>query len=247
MFKAGRLLSLLLLALALTGCVSIPKLMYNVPGNAPLSVTLKDGRQLKYMQYIPPNADTTKKMPLIILLHGSGEAGDDPYAVLANGPWRYAATHPDFPFIILGPQMPRDGEWRPDQLEDWLQQVEKTVPVDKRRIYLTGLSRGGQGTWDFAMRYPHHFAAIAPISGYSDINQPCRLKGLPVWAFHGANDTTVPVEWERFMVEAAKACGVKVRYTVYPDTGHDAWTRTYADPALYAWLMDHKRSMFILP
>ena len=231
----------------LVGCVSIPRVLYDTPQTEPLSTTLKDGTVVRYMRYVPTMRHG--RMPVIVLLHGSGEAGGDTYAVLANGPWHYAAEHPDFPFIILAPQEDKDGEWRPDMLQAWLkasvrQMVSDGLPVDRRRIYLTGLSRGGQGTWDFAMRYPHDFAAIAPIAAYSDINQPCRLKGVPVWVFHGGNDGTVPLAKDQALVDAGRACGVDITFTVYNDSGHDAWTRTYDDPALYAWFLKHHRPLF---
>ncbi len=243
--RALKVLLLVLAAAALTGCVSIPRMLYATPQTQPLSVTFKDGSVMRYMQYMP-KAPPHGRMPLIVLLHGSGEAGSDTYAVLANGPWHYAADHPDFPFIILAPQLDKDGEWPPARLDAWLKQAVKGLPVDHRRIYLTGLSRGGQGTWDFAMRYPHWFSAIAPVSAYSDVKQPCRLKGIAVWAFHGADDDTVPLPLDQAVVDGAKACGVDVRFTIYPDTGHDAWTRTYADPALYAWLLAHRRPLLPL-
>ncbi|MDI7773842.1 dienelactone hydrolase family protein [Asticcacaulis sp. EMRT-3] len=237
----------LLLAMSLNACVSIPKILYDTSQTRPLSLTLKDGTVQRYMEYVPPSARPGKKLPLIVFLHGSGEAGDDTYAVLANGPWHYADSHPDFPFIILAPQEDHDAEWSPEELNDWLVQAEKTVPVDRRRVYLTGLSRGGQGTWDFAMRYPQHFAAIAPVSGYSDVNQPCRLKGVAVWAFHGADDGIVPIGKEKAVVAAAKACGVDIHYTIYPGVGHFIWERTYNDPDLYSWFLEHRRPLFRLP
>ncbi len=240
--RALKILLLVLAAAALAGCVSIPRMLYDTPQTEPRAVTLRDGSIMRYMQFTPI-APARGRMPVIVLLHGSGEAGGDTYAVLANGPWHYAAQHPDFPFIILAPQMEKDGEWPPDRLDAWLKQAEKGLPVDHRRVYLTGLSRGGQGTWDFAMRYPHWFAAIAPVSAYSDVNEPCRLKDIPVWAFHGADDTTVPIAQDQAVVDGARACGVDVKFTVYPDTGHDAWTRTYDDPALYAWFLDHRKPL----
>ena len=249
MFKAVKSLLLIAASLALSGCVSISQALYAKPGDTPLSVTMKDGSVFRYMQYVPASAsaDPHRKMPLLIVLHGSGEAGGDTYQVLTNGPWHYAATHADFPFIVLAPQEDRDGEWNPDKLDEWLKQVERDLPIDHRRIYLTGLSRGGQGTWDFAMRYPHYFAAIAPVSGYSDVNTPCRLKGIPVWAFHGADDPVVPIQPEQAMVDAARLCGVDVKYTVFPMQGHEVWGPVYDDPVLYAWFLNHKKPLFRLP
>ncbi|WP_443749769.1 prolyl oligopeptidase family serine peptidase [Asticcacaulis solisilvae] len=236
------------LAFALGGCVSIPKMLYGTPQTTPLSQTLKSGAQMRYIEYVPPSAKPGDKLPLIIVLHGSGEAGGDTYSVLANGPWHYANEHPDFPFLMLAPQMDRDGEWDPEALNEWLSAAEKTLAtqgfsVDRRRVYLTGLSRGGQGTWDFAMRHPRRFAAIAPVAAYSDVNEPCRLKAVPVWVFHGANDHTVPTEKDQKLVDDAKACGVDVRLTIYPDTGHDSWSKAYADPELYSWFLSHRKRL----
>lgn len=238
---------LLLLTAPLAGCLSIPKILYDTAQTEALSVRLKDGYEQRYIRYMPAHAAADKRLPLIVFLHGSGEAGDDPYAVLANGPWHYAAAHPDFPFIILAPQEDRDDEWSPRRLDEWLIQAEKGLPVDRRRVYLTGLSRGGQGTWDFAMTYPHLFAAIAPVSGYSDVDEPCRLKTVPVWAFHGAADGIVPIGREQPVVDAAKACGVNIHYTVYPGVGHFIWERTYNDPDLYSWFLRYRRPLLSLP
>ncbi len=223
-------------------------MLYATPQTTPLAETLKGGTQMRYMAYVPPSAKPGDRLPLIILLHGSGEAGGDTYSVLANGPWRYAKDHPDFPFLMLAPQMDRDGEWDPEALDEWLTAAERRLKtqgyaVDRRRVYLTGLSRGGQGTWDFAMRHPRRFAAIAPVAAYSDVNEPCLLKRVPVWVFHGQNDHTVPIAKDQKLVDDAKACGVDIRFTVYPDTGHDSWSKAYADPELYSWFLSHRRRL----
>ena len=232
----------ILAAVTLAGCASAPP----APGTMAESYKLKDGTVLRYMEYVPAKIDLNKHVPIMIFLHGSGSAGLDINAVLDNGPWQYAREHADFPFIILAPQLDQDGEWDPEKLNEWLEHVVGVLPVDRRRIYLTGLSRGGQGAWDFAMRYPHWFAAVAPLSGYSDIRQPCRLQGMPVWAFHGAQDGIVPIKYDQATVAEAQGCGVKVKFTVYPDLGHDTWTRTYEDPALYAWLRSARKPLFRL-
>ncbi|MGZ3305252.1 MAG: carboxylesterase family protein, partial [Asticcacaulis sp.] len=207
------LLTALLLSAALTlsGCVSMP----DAPGMKAKSFTLSDGSRLRYVEYVPPHLSAHRSAPLLIFLHGSGEAGTDIRSVLNVGPWQYARAHPDFPFIVLAPQLDEDGEWDPDRLNEWLEHIETVLPIDRRRIYLTGASRGGQGTWDFAMRYPRYFAAIAPLSGYSDVRDPCRLKGIAVWAFHGAHDNVVPIKYDLDTVSEARACGVYATLTIY--------------------------------
>jgi predicted peptidase len=225
-------------ALLLSACATIPA--QNLPrGPVAGVVDMPDGSKINYITDIPP-AWHGGKAPVIIFLHGSGEAGPDPMTVVGPGPWAYAKAHPDFPFIILAPQQPADIEWDPKRLKIWLDAVEKRVPVDKKRIYLTGLSLGGGGSWDFAMSYPKLFAAVAPVSGYSNLKTPCALKGVPVWAFHGQIDDVVPIAQEEAVVNDAKACGVDVRYTIYPNGNHNAWDATYANPDLYAWFLSHK-------
>ena len=109
------------------------------------------------------------------------------------------------------------------------------------RIYVTGLSMGGYGTWDLATRYPNRFAAIAPICGGGEPARACTVKHLPVWAFHGAKDEVVPLEQSQAMIDALAACDGNARLTVYPDADHDAWTQTYDNPELYDWFLSHRR------
>jgi predicted peptidase len=114
--------------------------------------------------------------------------------------------------------------------------------VDKQRVYLTGVSLGGYGTWSMARRFPDYFAAIVPICGGGSRSRLERLKNMPIWVFHGAKDETVSIKESERMVDALKALDGNVRFTVYPETGHDAWTETYNNPKLYEWLLEQKRS-----
>src|SRR5205823_185887 len=115
-------------------------------------------------------------------------------------------------------------------------------PVDRSRIYVMGLSMGGFGTWDFAARYPELVAAIAPICGGADDSTAPKLKDIPVWAFHGAQDTAVWPERSRSMVEALKKAGGNVRYTEYEKVGHDSWSRAFREPDLLPWMFEQKKS-----
>lgn len=233
------------MALILAGCQSLPQTLYARSGDVPGSVVLEDGTVMRHLAYIPKTLQAGHRAPVIVFLHGSGEAGTDVYKLLANGPWDYANRHDDFPFIILAPQMEVDADWDTERLEAWLDGALKTLPVDSRRIYLTGLSRGGQGTWDFAMAHPEHFAAVAPVSAYSSALDhgfsPCAIKGIPVWAFHGAEDDVVPLKDGQKVVDAARACGVEVDFTIYPGLGHSAWGPAYQDADLYAFFLRHRR------
>jgi predicted peptidase len=179
---------------------------------------------------------------------------------------KYLEDHPDFPFIVVSPQIPAPGSqsltipydpeqymetygWNPwiERLELLLDAVQTGYRVDQGRVYLTGLSMGGFGVWNYALRYPARFAAIVPIAGgyrFYERTIPdniCDLKDLPVWAFHGGQDTTVPPWQSQILVDALTACGGKPLLTVYPDAGHDAWSQAYSDPDLYTWLLEKKK------
>jgi predicted peptidase len=112
--------------------------------------------------------------------------------------------------------------------------------VDKNRIYVTGLSMGGQGTWTLALSQPNRFAAIAPVCGWTDSWEVCKISRIPTWVFHGAKDNVVPVTESQEMVKALENCGAKeVKLTIYPEANHDSWTETYNNPELYNWLLSH--------
>ena len=120
--------------------------------------------------------------------------------------------------------------------------ITKRYRVDERRVYLTGLSLGGHGSWRLAAEHPHRFAAVAPVCGEGNPDYAEQLKSLPIWAFHGAKDDTVPVERTKQMVEAVKSRGNKqVKATIYPDAEHDSWTETYNNPELYEWFLSHQK------
>jgi len=203
---------------------------------------------LRYLLYLPPGyrAKANKKWPLILCLHGAGERGDDLELVKKHGPPRCIEEGTDLPFIILSPQCPAETWWgdHVDALDALLKQTVATHAVDTTRLYLTGLSMGGYGTWQFAALYPRRFAAIAPICGGGPwmMGFPQKvsvLRDVPVWVFHGAKDRVVPLAESKRMVKALKACGGNVRFTVYPEAEHDSWTQTYLNPDLYDWFLQH--------
>jgi predicted peptidase len=142
---------------------------------------------------------------------------------------------------VASPQAPENGGWDVATLDALLDELLRHLPVDPDRVYLTGLSMGGHGTWAWAIEKPRRFAAIAPVSGIGDEDRVCVLRDLPVWAFHGERDDVVSLKEEQAAVDALRACGGNVRFTVYPGVGHDAWTATYADPELYRWLLGQRR------
>lgn len=179
---------------------------------------------------------------MILFLHGSGERGSNLDWVKRHGVARIVEEQPDFPFIAVSPQCPKGQYWSVELLMALLAEVMQSQPVDPKRVYLTGLSMGGYGAWRLAAAHPDRFAAIAPVCGRGDPSQADRLKQTPVWVFHGALDDVVPLQQSEVMVEALKACGGNVRFTVYPNAGHDSWTPTYRNPALYDWFLQHSLS-----
>ena len=202
-----------------------------------ITVTAK----FNYLLSLPANYHNTKtNWPLVIFLHGSGESGKNIHKVKTHGPAKLADVNGPFPFILVSPQSARRG-WDPEKLNALLDEVAEKYRVDKDRVYLTGLSMGGYGTWDLAAAHPEKFAAIAPICGGGNPEDAPLLTKLPTWVFHGAKDKTVPFKRSEEMVAALKAAGGNPRFTVYPDAGHDSWTETYNNPEFFKWLLAQKR------
>ncbi len=196
-----------------------------------------------YILEYPKNKPADKLLPLIIFLHGSGERGDSVDLVRVHGPWNYAESHEDFPFMILAPQCKEGESWNPVTLDLLLDDVIANNPLDTNRIYLTGLSRGGFGVWDWVLYRPDRFAAIAPICGASNFHVLAanKLKDTPAWIFHGALDDIIPVSFSADLVKKLRSLGADVKFTVYPDAGHDSWTETYLNPELYRWFLSHRK------
>ncbi len=146
----------------------------------------------------------------------------------------------DFPFVVVSPQSRRGG-WNTDALNALLDDVITHYKIDQERVYLTGLSMGGSGTWNLGCTHPERFAAIAPICGSGSPSFAKDLKSVAVWAFHGAKDRVVPVARTEAMIKALKEAGCDPKLTIYPEAGHDAWTETYNNPELYTWFLEHTR------
>jgi len=198
---------------------------------------------IDYLLFLPSKyyKEETKKWPLILFLHGIGERGNDIELVKKNGIPKLVEKDIDFSFIVVSPQCPDDQFWSPSILKKLLDDVCQRLRVDMDRIYLTGLSMGGYGTWYAAIEYPELFAAIAPVCGGGDPDRICRLGDMPVWVFHGAKDTTVSPEESVKMVEALKKCNGNVKFTLYPELEHDCWTETYNNPELYQWFLEQSK------
>lgn len=239
-------LAALILAV-LAACASVPVGQH--PNKS--TVKLENGtREVSYLLYIPEayGRDRQAKWPLILFLHGMGECGTDLDLLKKHPLPEMLETRKDFPFIVVSPQLlsPYDNGWQPEleALNALLLQGQAKLSVDPKRIYVTGLSMGGSGTWQLALRYPHRFAAVVPVAGFWTYGMRtlppnlCDLRDLPIWAFHGAQDSTVQLWQEEIIVEALKACGNNVKFTVYDDADHeDTWRKAYADPGLFEWML----------
>ena len=196
-----------------------------------------------YYVHLPENyeKDPQKKWPLILFLHGSGERGYDTAPVKARVT-QMLQCRPDLPCIVVAPQCSPEEWWSPFELNDLLDRVEAEYRVDTGRVYLTGLSMGGFGSWALAIESPQRFAAVVPICGGGDPDGAGRIKDIPIWVFHGGKDAVVPLQSSQTMVDALKKTGGNPKFTVFPDAGHDSWTQTYAMPELWDWLLQQHRA-----
>jgi predicted peptidase len=212
---------------------------------------LSESGDLDYLLFVPRDYQegSTTLWPLILFLHGRGESGDNLNIVKRHGIPRVIEEAEDFPCITVSPQCSANTDWvaliRP--LMSLLSSIIEEFQVDQQRIYLTGLSMGGRGTWALAVEYPEIFAALIPICGrVPDVDQFMEkvkvLKDVPIWVFHGAKDSSVPVQNSEAIVAALRAVQGNVSYTVYPDADHDSWTETYNNPELYRWMLSQSLS-----
>jgi len=199
---------------------------------------------VNYLLYLPKGYrdDPQQRWPLILFLHGAGERGTDLNKVKTNGPPKLVAEGRELPFVIVSPQAPERSHWDVDALDALLGEILRQYAIDEDRIYLTGVSMGGSGTWRLASAHPERFAAIAPICGWGNPGMARSLATIPTWIFHGAKDDQVPVQASEEMADALKEVGNEPRLTIYPEAGHDSWTPTYDNPELFAWFLSHSRS-----
>lgn len=227
----------------------------------------------KYLLALPPdyNAANGKRWPVLLFLHGSGERGNDVWAVVRHGPPKLLRSDVTPPagetpndrarrenarqslaenFIVVSPQCPKNAWWETEALLALLDEVAATHPVDPQRVYLAGLSMGGYGAWELGLAHPERFAALIAICGggsfatlfQSNTHKRHALRTLGIWAFHGAKDETVPVSESQRLFDRLKALKVDdVKLTVYPDAKHDSWTATFSNPEIYSWLLRHER------
>ena len=217
---------------------------------------------LLYRMLSPQTIKANKKYPLVLFLHGVGERGNDNERQLIWGAGAFITEKnlKKYPCYVIAPQCPEDKRWLEKKWDvphhempenpsetmaltmELLDEMQKIYPIDGKRIYVTGLSMGGFGTWDIISRMPETFAAAAPVCGGGDEHQAGKLARMPIWVFHGEDDTVVPVERSQNMVNAIREAGSKkIKYTEYEGVGHGSWKPAYADPKLLRWMFRQRR------
>jgi len=195
-----------------------------------------------YLLYLPKDyAESNESFPLVLFLHGAGERGNDLEKVKVHGLPRLVNEGKEFPFIVVSPQCPELVFWNTDLLSSLLDEIEANNRVDKNKIYVTGLSMGGHGTWALALAEPNRFAAIAPVCGWADTTKANTISHLPCWVFHGAKDDVVPPHHSENMVQALKKAGAKVKFTLYPNANHNSWDPAFAEQELLSWIFSQRK------
>ncbi|CCG98939.1 phospholipase/carboxylesterase [Fibrella aestuarina BUZ 2] len=210
---------------------------------------VKPKARYDYMLYLPKEYAANKATyPLLIYLHGGSQRGHDLNQLKGYGPPKEVAGGRAFPFIIAAPQCPDGKYWSTENWFDTLYtELTTRYRIDPRRIYLTGISMGGYGAWQTAVAYPDRFAAIVPLcGGCDDSTQICRIRNVPVWAFHGAADDVIPISETERLARRLKACKGKVTFTRLAGQGHSI-EYLYEGKTLYNWLLKHRKRVYPNP
>src|SRR5262245_34522650 len=210
-----------------------------------VKVKTEDGERevtLRYLLYLPGDYDAkpAEKWPLVLFLHGSGERGEDIEKVKIHGPPKLVSQGKSFPFVLVSPQFPTGSRWNAEELSKLIDALTNTYRIDQQRLYATGLSMGGSGTWSLVAAYPDKFAAAMPMCGRGDLEAVEKLAKTPIWVLVGAKDRQQTVQNCQDMASALAEAGCEGRFTLYFHLPHDCWTVTYHKPEVYEWLLSHK-------
>jgi predicted peptidase len=260
-------LSFALLAILVIGCSTTRRATAPVPTGFVARTVMVNGTSYPYQVYVPANYDGSRRWPVILFLHGAGERGSDGQLQTQVGLGPAIRRAPErVPAIVVMPQVPKDSTWSGTPGRMAMQALDQTMREfrsDRKRVYLTGISMGGYGTWQLALEHADRFAALVPICSGVTYPRPTAtwlrvtavpltapdpyaevargVRHIPVWAFHGDADEAVPVTESRKMVAALRAAGAPVKYTEYPGVGHNSWDAAYAESALWEWLFAQTR------
>lgn len=224
---------------------------------------MQSGHRLPYRLFVPDAKAQNRPLPLVVWLHGASGVGTDNTAQISAGGneigsrlWVRPDVQEKFPAFVVAPQAPSDQLWgAPSSTKltaygqlviDLIDALAGEFAIDRDRIYLVGQSRGGIGVWDLVAKRPDLFAAAVPLCAQGDPARIAAARNVSIWVFHGAKDP-MPVVNAREMVAALKAAGGAVKYTEYPDLGHEIWTRAFAEPELPAWLFAQRRKSLDCP
>ncbi|WP_299181512.1 prolyl oligopeptidase family serine peptidase [uncultured Chryseobacterium sp.] len=209
---------------------------------AELNKEVKKIEKISYILDYPQNAKGN--VPLILFLHGSGERGSNLDMVKAHSPFTYKSLIKE-PVAILAPQCPANTWWNTETVYQLLKEIQSKYKIDASRIYLTGLSMGGWGTWKLAMEHPEMFAAVAPVCAPADRVMEANIsqfKNLPIKIFHGGNDDIVSPINSINMYQALKKVNQNVTLTIFPDDNHNSWDSTYSNPGFYEWMLKQRKN-----
>ena len=206
-----------------------------------LKLTDTDRTDVDYFVYVPENYSSATKWPLLLFLHGAEERGADIKQVLTAGPPAYLARGKRLPMIVVSPQCHAGKAWSSQTLLALLDHLTAKYSLDTDRVFVSGYSLGAYGCWNLACAAPDRFAAIVPVAGGGNAELASRLTKLPIWAFHGARDKTVPVEASQRMIEAIRDQGGAPQLTVYEDESHATANSAFFRDDLYAWLLEQHR------
>jgi predicted peptidase len=243
-----------LLSIVLNGCGTNP----DVDSLLPRTFSASSGKTLPYRIFIPEMSSSQRPYPLVVFLHGGTGSGVDNISQISGSNWRgahlwiQADNQERHPCFVLAPQLPKLWRWDvvghhqlslyAEVLVELLAELKNEFPIDENRLYLTGQSLGGWGTWDLIAKRPGLFAAAVPVCGGGDPSSAVGLRDVAVWAFHGRRDSQIPVERSREMVAALQEVGASIRYTEYKLLGHDIWDKAYSEPDLVDWLFSQNRN-----
>ena len=199
--------------------------------------------ELPYLLGLPESydMDPNEQWPLMVFLHGAGERGDDLSKVKKHGPPKLLAAGQPLPAIVVSPQCPAGHWWYANELMTMIDGLISQYRVDASRVYITGLSMGGFGTFALCAYAPDRFAAAVPICGGGETLHAAKMAKVPMRVYHGRNDPVVPVGRSETMVEAIRAAGGDVELTIYPDAMHDSWTATYDDSRVFEWMLKQRK------